>query len=100
MLEGYNTADGTLSGVKMPNIKMISPDAIVPESAEITFNEAAVVAPSGGADGDIWYNLFEADDSGDGALYKRIVGVWTLLTNRVINTNYIEPVINLTSCPV
>lgn len=100
VLEGYNTADSTLSGTKMPNIRMISPDAIVPESAAITYNQAVTIAPSGGADGDIWYNDSEADPTGNGALYKRIVGVWTLLTNRVINTYYVPPIVNLTDCPL
>lgn len=95
-LEGYFT-DGntpTLTGQIMPNIMMISPQAIVPSSATITYNQAAVVAPTGGADGDIWYN--EPND----ALYKKIAGVWTFLTDRVINQYYQAPITNLTDCPI
>lgn len=84
----------TGTGLKMPNIQNISPEAIVPLSAVITYQTGSPVAPSGGSDGDIWYN------QGDDTLYKRISGTWTLLTDKVINTNFIASVQNLISCPV
>lgn len=94
ILEGYSVDDGTLTGFIMPNIPTISPDAIVPDGTAITYNQTSDVAPTGGANGDIWYN--EPSDT----LYKRIAGAWTLLTNRIINTFYTSPVQNLTDCPL
>lgn len=94
ILEGYTPGTGVLDGTIMPNIKMISPDAIVPDGTAITYNETVDVAPSGGANGDIWYN--EPSD----ILYKKIAGAWTILTNRVVNQWYQAPVENLTDCPL
>jgi hypothetical protein len=86
--------DNSLAGFNMPNIYMISPDAIVPNTATITFNPTTNTAPSGGVNGDIWYNL-KADN-----LYKNVSGVWSILTNRVINSNYAPSIQNLTDCPI
>ena len=77
--------DSSLTGYIMPNIQYISPDAIVPSTATITFNVNTSPAPTGGVNGDIWYNFL--DDN----LYKKISGTWTLLTNRVFNDYYIQP---------
>lgn len=93
LIEQY-TDTSAATGFIMPNIYMISSQAIVPNTATITFNEDTDIAPTGGADGDIWYNA-----PGD-ALYKRIAGVWTVLTDRLINVNYIAPIENTTDCPV
>jgi hypothetical protein len=94
VLEQYYTDDSSLTGLIMPNIAMISPQAIVNNSATITYNDTTDVSPSGGANGDIWYN--QPSD----ALYKKISGTWTLLTDRVTNTQYVAPVENLTACPL
>lgn len=85
---------GTLTGRIMPNIPQISPQALVPNTATITYNYPTDVAPTGGANGDIWYNPV-ADQ-----LYKKISGTWTLLTDRVTNDSYIAPITNLTDCPL
>lgn len=94
ILEGYYTDDNSLDGLIMPNIAMISGDAIVPNSSTITFNTDTDVTPTGGSDGDIWYN--QPSDQ----LYKNVSGVWSLLTNRVANTYYQAPITNLTDCPI
>lgn len=87
-------ADNTLTGNIMPNVYMIDPNAIIPDTATITFNTTDVT-PTGGSLGDIWYN------APSDALYKNIGGgVWQILTNKVINTNYIPPVENITDCPI
>lgn len=93
-LEGYYLSDGTLTGFIMPNIAQISPDAIVADTVTITYHQDGDVAPTGGANGDIWYN--EPSD----VLYKKIAGVWTVLTNRVLNNYYVSPIVNLTDCPI
>ena len=93
LLRQYND-DNTNVGDKMPNVVNISPEAIVPLSATITYNDHSNVAPTGGADGDVWYNL--PNDT----LYKKISGTWTILLDKVPNQYYIAPVINLTDCPV
>lgn len=93
VLERY-ADDNSLTGRKFPNVQTISPSAIVLSSATITFNTNMDVAPTGGADGDIWYN------NPSDKLYKRVAGVWSLLTDRVINANYQPPVQNLTDCPI
>lgn len=92
-LDGYNLSNGVYNHTYMPNIKNISPQAIIPDSSDITYNIVAV-APSGGSNGDIWYN--EDVD----LLYKKIGGTWTLLTDRSTNTYYVAPVVNLTDCPI
>lgn len=94
VLEQIYGDDSSLTGMIMPNIAQISPQAIVPDTATITYNYPEDVAPSGGSDGDVWYNPV-ADE-----LFKKIGGTWTLLTDRVTNDAYIAPVINLTDCPV
>lgn len=93
LLRQYND-DNTNVGDKMPNVAMISPEAIVPLSATVTYNDHSNPAPTGGSDGDIWYNL-PLD-----VLYKKQSGAWTALLDRVPNAYYIAPVINLTDCPV
>lgn len=93
VLEEYSISDETPTGNVMPNVYKISPQAIVPDTATLTYNQLTDVAPGAGADGDIWYNE-PADE-----LFKKIVGVWTILTDRVINTNYVGPVVS-TDCPV
>ncbi len=94
ILENYYLDDLSLAGMIMPNIQQISPQAIVPSTATITFNVATDVAPTGGVDGDIWYNL-PAD-----ILYKKLSGTWTALIDRVTNIYYVAPVYNLDSCPL
>jgi hypothetical protein len=87
--------DGSLTGMIMPNIQQISPQAIIDGSANsITFNYPIDIAPTGGINGDIWYN------PGNNNLFKKIAGVWTLLTDRVTNDAYEAPVYNITSCPL
>lgn len=94
ILEQIYGDDSSLTGMIMPNIAQISPQAIVPNTATITYNYPSDVAPTGGSDNDIWYNPV-ADE-----LLKKIASVWTLLTDRVTNDAYIAPVINLTDCPL
>jgi hypothetical protein len=86
--------NSALTGMKMPNLQMIAPEAIVPSSATITYNPNTSPTPSGGSNGDIWYNA-PVDN-----LYKNISGTWTLLTDRVTNQYYAPSVQNLTDCPV
>jgi hypothetical protein len=86
--------DNSLTGRKFPNIPTISSDAIVPNAATITFNTNTDITPTGGANGDIWYN--KPSDK----LYKRVAGIWSLITSRAINSNYQPPVQNLTDCPI
>lgn len=83
-----------LTGMIMPNIAQISPQAIVESTSTITYNYPADVAPTGGANGDVWYN------AGTDSLYKKLSGVWTLLIDRVTNDAYIAPVYNTSSCPL
>lgn len=94
ILEGYSLGSGILSGYILPNIEMISPQAIVPDGTAITFNVLTNVSPSSGSNGDIWYN------KPSNILYKKITGVWTILTDRVVNTYYSPPVQNLDACPI
>lgn len=94
VLEGYYTDNLALSGMIMPNIKMISPEAIVPDGTTITYNQVTDVTPTGGTNGDIWYN--EPSDT----LYRNVSGSWYLLTDRVINSYYQAPIQNLTACPL
>lgn len=94
ILEGIYLDDASLDGMIMPNIQMISPEAIVPDGTPITFNIYSNIYPTGGSNGNIWYNLPE-----DG-LYINILGVWTLLTDRVLNTWYIPPIFNTGTCPI
>lgn len=84
--------DNSLTGNQMPNIQQISPEAIVPNSDTITYNYPTDVAPTGGSNGDIWYNPV-ADN-----IYKKVGGVWSLLIDRVTNANYVPSVQNLTDC--
>jgi hypothetical protein len=86
--------DQSLTGNIMPNIPQISQQAIVPSTATITYNYPSDVAPTGGANGDVWYNPVANQ------LFKKIAGSWTMLLDRVTNDAYIAPVINETSCPV
>lgn len=81
-------------GFNMPNIQQISPQAIVPNTAVITYNANTNVTPTGGSDGDIWYNA-PADN-----LYKNKGGTWVILLDRFTNANYIPPVQDFTDCPV
>jgi len=94
ILEGIYLDNDSLDGLIMPNIQQISPDAIVPDGTSITFNIYADVVPSGGVNGAIWYNM-PSDQ-----LYKNINGVWTLLTNRVLNNWYSPPIYNTGTCPI
>ncbi len=95
VLEQYYADDNTLTGQIMPNIEQISPQAIIAGGANtITYNYPTDVAPTGGSNGDIWYNPV-ADQ-----LFKKIAGSWTLLTDRVTNDVYVAPVINETDCPL
>lgn len=94
ILEGYKPGTDNLDGTIMPNVKMISPEAIVEDGTVITYNQTSNVTPTGGDDGDIWYNQPE-----DG-LYKNKSGTWSLLTDRVVNSWYVGPVQNLTDCPI
>ena len=94
VLEQIYGDDNSLTGFIMPNIAQISPQAIVLSSFTITYNYPTDVAPTGGSNGDVWYNPV-ADN-----LYKNIAGTWTLLLDRVTNDAYVPPVINTTDCPV
>jgi hypothetical protein len=94
VLQQYYLDDMSLTGLIMPNVVNISPQAIVPNTATITYNYPTDVAPTGGANGDIWYNSV-ADN-----LYKKIGGLWTLLVDRVTNDAYEPPIENLTDCPL
>lgn len=93
ILEGYNPSNGVYNNTLMPNIINISPQAIVPDTATITYLQVGI-APSGGVNGDIWY-----DEDVD-QLYKNIAGVWTMLTDRSANNFYVAPVTNTIACPV
>lgn len=94
ILDGYYVDDSTLNGQKMPNIQLISMSAVVPASANITFNTNSSPPPTGGVNGDVWYN------APSGNLYKKVNGIWSELTDKVINVWYQPPVQNLTDCPV
>lgn len=94
ILEQYNLATGTTTGLIMPNAPIISPEAIVPNTATITYNQATNISPSGGANGDVWYNL-PANQ-----LYKKVAGIWSLLNDTAINSNYAPSIKNLTDCPL
>jgi hypothetical protein len=94
ILEGIYLDNSALDGLIMPNIQQISPQAIVPDGTSITYNANSNISPIGGSDGDIWYN--QPNDT----LFKKIAGTWTLLTDRVLNTYYVAPVFNTTSCPI
>lgn len=94
ILEGIFLDDSTLDGFKKPNIAQCSPQALVPEAAVVTYNYPTDVSPTGGSNGDIWYNPV-ADH-----LYKKISGTWTLLTDRVTNPDYVAPVLNTGDCPL
>lgn len=94
ILDEQIVSTGALTGRIMPNAPNISPDAIVPNTATITFNPNTDVAPSGGANGNIWYNGLSD------ALYKKISGTWALLVNKVVNTNFVPTITNTGACPV
>ena len=94
ILDEKNATTGVLTGRIMPNVQNISPDAIVPNTATITYNPNSIVSPSGGGNGDIWFN------GPNDTLYKKILGAWALLTNKVVNTNYIPTITNTGACPI
>lgn len=94
ILKGHFTDDDSLSGQQMPNIQNISLSAIVPNSATITFNPNTSPTPTGGADGDVWYN------GGTDDLYKNVAGTWSPLNDRVTNVWYHPSIENLTDCPL
>lgn len=94
VLEEYYLDDNTLTGRVMPNASYISPLAIVPVAATITYNTDTNPAPSGGADGDIWYNDPIAE------LYKKVAGVWSLLTDKAFNPDFAAVITNTTDCPI
>lgn len=93
VLQQFYTDDNSLTGLIMPNIVNISPEAIVPNTATITYNANSSPTPTGGSNGDIWYN---ANDN----LYRNYSGTWKLLTDRFTNIYYIPTVQNLTACPI
>lgn len=94
VLDEKNIATGVLTGRIMPNVQNISPDAIVPNTAVITFYPNSDVSPSGGSNGDIWYNGLSD------TLYKKTGGAWVLLVNKVINANYVTTITNTTDCSI
>lgn len=94
ILQGYYLGTTNLTGFIMPNIQNISPQAIVPSTSDITYNETTTPTPTGGSNLDVWYN------APNDTLYQNISGTWTLLTNRLINQFYLAPVQNLTDCPL
>lgn len=94
ILRERDIVTGNLTGRIMPNIQNISPQAIVPNTATITYNYPTDVTPTGGSSGDIWYNPV-ADN-----LFKNVSGFWGLLTDRIVNVAYIPPVENTTDCQV
>lgn len=94
ILQGIYLDDDSLDGLIMPNIQMISPQAIVPAGTNITYNQTTAPVPSGGSNLDIWYN--QPTDT----LYQNQNGGWVILLNRVLNIYYIAPVYNTSACPV
>lgn len=94
ILEGVNLDNSVLTGFKKPNLQLNSPQALVAEAATITYNYPDDVVPTGGANGDIWYNPV-ADQ-----LFKKLVGTWTLLNDRVTDSDYVAPVVNHSDCPL
>lgn len=94
ILEGYYTSDSSLSGTITFNLQYYSPSAIVPDGTSATYNYPDDVAPTGGSDGDIWYNPNEDK------IYKNISGTWTVLTDRILNPYYVAPSQDLTNCPL
>lgn len=90
--EDVNT--GVFTGRIMPNIQNISPDALIPNTSAITYNPNTDVTPTGGSNGDIWYNGLSD------TLYKLIGGTWALLVDKVVNANYIPLILNTTDCPI
>lgn len=94
ILEGVNLDNSVLTGFKKPNLQLNSPQALVPEAATITYSYPDDVAPTGGANGDLWYNPV-ADQ-----LFKKMTGTWTLLNDRLTDTDYVAPVVNHTACPL
>lgn len=94
VLKEENSNNGVFTGRIMPNVQNISPSAIIPNTSSITFNPNSDVTPTGGSDGDIWYNGLSD------TLYKHLSGAWVLLVDKVVNTNYVATVQNLTDCPI
>jgi len=94
ILQQYYTDTNAVTGLTMPNSPIISPEALVPNTAGIVYNQATNVTPSGGSNGDVWYNM-PANQ-----LYKKTAGVWTPLYDTAVNSNYIAPIANLTACPL
>lgn len=94
ILEQVFLNDLSETGLRKPNLASNSPQATVPNTATITYKYPTDVTPSGGANGDIWYNPV-ADQ-----LFKKISGTWTLLTDRVADSDYIAPIENTSSCPL
>lgn len=94
VLEQKNLTTGDLTGYVKPNLQQNSPQAVVPDTAVITYNYPDDVDPTGGSDDDIWYNP-NADQ-----LFKKISSTWVLLTDRITDTDYIAPVLNIDSCPL
>lgn len=95
VLEEYYPSDSTPTGRIKPNLTNNSPQDFIDGTVNsITYNYPTDVAPTGGIDGDIWYNPV-ADEE-----YKKISGVWTLLTDRVTNPDYVAPVIDHDVCPL
>lgn len=94
ILNQISQITGSLTGFNMPNIPFISPEAIIPNTSAITYNANTSPTPSGGSNGDLWYN-FPVDN-----LYKKIGGVWTILNDRLANAFYVQPIQNTGACPV
>lgn len=94
ILEQYYTDNNALTGLIMPNVPNISPEAIVPSTATITYNQETNVSPTGGTNGDVWYN------GPANQLYIKAFSVWTPLYDTAINTNYAPSITNLTDCPL
>jgi len=66
----------------------------VPNTATIIFHANVDGSPSGGANGDIWYNGLSD------TLYKKISGTWALLPDKVVNTNFVPTILNTGACPI
>lgn len=94
VLEEYYIDDNSLTGRIMPNVNYISSSAIVPTGTTITFNHDTNPTPTGGSDGDIWNNDPLAN------LYKKVAGVWSLLTDKALNASFQAPITNTTACPI
>lgn len=93
VLQQIDLTTGQPTGFIKPNIPNNSPQALIPVPSSVIYSYPDDQTPIGGADGDIWYNPV-ADQ-----LFKRIATVWTLLTDRVADDDFVPTTINDVTCP-